>query len=157
MDCMLYPRGSHPGRRRDSSHVQGEGPQRSGRLPVRQALGHDRAGLLRGLVADSEISARLRAHSLAAGVSRLRGGCPASRAPTLPTVSFQKNRTQIKQDQTQQLTVVLARLQLARHEMVAEVEQNLREAIEFHLEGMRLHGDPIPEPSARSFFFEIAA
>ena len=28
-----------------------------------------------------------------------------------------------------------------------EVKQLVREAIDFHLEGMRLHGDPIPEPS----------
>ena len=40
---------------------------------------------------------------------------------------------------------------------VAEVEQNMREAIMFHLEGMRLHGDPIPEPGTRSFYVEIAA
>ena len=46
---------------------------------------------------------------------------------------------------------------VATGDTVAEVEQNMREAIEFHLEGMRLHGDPIPEPSARSFYFEIAA
>ncbi|NLC59437.1 MAG: type II toxin-antitoxin system HicB family antitoxin [Armatimonadetes bacterium] len=29
-----------------------------------------------------------------------------------------------------------------------EVERNFREALEFHLEGLRLHGDPIPEPRA---------
>ncbi|MCP4659001.1 MAG: type II toxin-antitoxin system HicB family antitoxin [bacterium] len=46
---------------------------------------------------------------------------------------------------------------VATGDTVAEVEQNMREAIEFHLEGMRLHEDPIPEPSARSFYFEIAA
>src|SRR5512147_315115 len=28
-----------------------------------------------------------------------------------------------------------------------EVKQLVREAIDFHLEGMRLHGEPIPEPS----------
>ena len=28
-----------------------------------------------------------------------------------------------------------------------EVKKLIREAIDFHLEGMRLHGDPIPEPS----------
>jgi predicted RNase H-like HicB family nuclease len=27
---------------------------------------------------------------------------------------------------------------------VEEVENNMREAIEFHLEGMRLHGDKLP-------------
>ena len=29
-----------------------------------------------------------------------------------------------------------------------ETQQMIREAIEFHLEGMIEHGDPIPEPSA---------
>ncbi len=29
-----------------------------------------------------------------------------------------------------------------------EVKQLIREAMEFHLEGMREHGDPIPAPSA---------
>ena len=29
-----------------------------------------------------------------------------------------------------------------------ETERNIREAIEFHLEGMREVGEPIPEPSA---------
>lgn len=29
-----------------------------------------------------------------------------------------------------------------------EVEANIREAIEFHLDGLREHGDPVPEPSA---------
>jgi len=29
---------------------------------------------------------------------------------------------------------------------VDEVVENMREAIPFHLEGMRLHGDQLPEP-----------
>ncbi len=29
-----------------------------------------------------------------------------------------------------------------------EVKQLIREAIDFHLEGMKEHGDPIPEPGA---------
>jgi predicted RNase H-like HicB family nuclease len=28
-----------------------------------------------------------------------------------------------------------------------DVERNIREAIEFHIEGLKLHGDPVPEPS----------
>lgn len=28
-----------------------------------------------------------------------------------------------------------------------QLERLIREAIEFHLEGMRLHGEPIPEPT----------
>lgn len=30
---------------------------------------------------------------------------------------------------------------------VAEVEQRMREAIEFHLEGMKLDGEPVPAPT----------
>ncbi len=33
---------------------------------------------------------------------------------------------------------------VATGQTVEEVETNLRDAIEFHLEGMRLHGDQIP-------------
>lgn len=29
-----------------------------------------------------------------------------------------------------------------------EIERNIREAIAFHLEGMRLEGEPIPEPTS---------
>jgi predicted RNase H-like HicB family nuclease len=28
-----------------------------------------------------------------------------------------------------------------------EVKKLIREAVDFHLEGMRMHGDPIPEPA----------
>ena len=38
-----------------------------------------------------------------------------------------------------------------------EVEHNMREAIEFHLEGLRLEGLPIPEPSSQSAYVDIAA
>lgn len=37
-----------------------------------------------------------------------------------------------------------------------EVERNIREAIEFHLEGIREDGDPIPEPGTNVFFAEVA-
>lgn len=33
---------------------------------------------------------------------------------------------------------------IATGQTVEEVENNMREAIEFHLEGMRLHGDQLP-------------
>ena len=33
----------------------------------------------------------------------------------------------------------------------------LREAIEFHLEGMREDGDPIPPPVARVYYVDVAA
>ena len=40
---------------------------------------------------------------------------------------------------------------------IEEAEQALREAIEFHLEGMREDGDPIPPPSSRVEYIEVAA
>jgi predicted RNase H-like HicB family nuclease len=40
---------------------------------------------------------------------------------------------------------------------VAETLKNMREAIEFHLEGMREDGDPIPEPSTVAAVVDVAA
>jgi len=40
---------------------------------------------------------------------------------------------------------------------IAEAEQHIREAIEFHLEGLREDGIPIPEPSSRVDYVEVAA
>ena len=39
----------------------------------------------------------------------------------------------------------------------AEVERNMQEAMAFHLEGLKLEGLPIPEPSSDSTFVEVAA
>ena len=36
-----------------------------------------------------------------------------------------------------------------------EVKKLVREAIDFHLEGMKLHGDPIPEPSALTEYVSV--
>lgn len=38
-----------------------------------------------------------------------------------------------------------------------EVESQIREAIEFHLEGMREDGTPIPPPASRVDYVDIAA
>ena len=38
-----------------------------------------------------------------------------------------------------------------------EVEQNMREAIEFHLEGLRLEGLPAPETHTYSTYVEVPA
>lgn len=38
---------------------------------------------------------------------------------------------------------------------VEETEKNMREAIEFHLEGMRLEGLSAPEPHTRSAYVEV--
>lgn len=38
-----------------------------------------------------------------------------------------------------------------------EVERNIQQAIEFHLEGLRNEGYDIPEPSSYSTYVEVAA
>ncbi len=38
-----------------------------------------------------------------------------------------------------------------------EVERNMREAIEFHLQGMRQEGLPVPEPHTFSAYVEARA
>lgn len=40
---------------------------------------------------------------------------------------------------------------------VEETEAAIREAMEFHLEGMRQDGTPIPQPSSRVDYVEVAA
>jgi predicted RNase H-like HicB family nuclease len=40
---------------------------------------------------------------------------------------------------------------------VQEVEQSIREAIAFHLDGLKQDGSPIPQPSSRVDYVEIAA
>lgn len=40
---------------------------------------------------------------------------------------------------------------------LAEIEVAIREAIEFHLDGMREDGDPIPTPSSRVVYVDVAA
>jgi predicted RNase H-like HicB family nuclease len=40
---------------------------------------------------------------------------------------------------------------------VEEVEQQIREAIGFHLEGLREDGVPIPGPASRVMYVEVAA
>ena len=38
-----------------------------------------------------------------------------------------------------------------------EVEANMREAIELHLEGLRLEGEDVPEPSSYSAYVQVNA
>jgi predicted RNase H-like HicB family nuclease len=40
---------------------------------------------------------------------------------------------------------------------IDEVQREIREAIELHLEGMREDGDPVPPPSSSVQYVEIAA
>jgi len=40
---------------------------------------------------------------------------------------------------------------------VAETERNIREAIRFHLDGLREDGLPVPDPSAVVEYCELAA
>lgn len=46
---------------------------------------------------------------------------------------------------------------VATGQTVEETERSIQEAIEFHLEGMRADGLPIPEPSSRVEYVEVAA
>ncbi|HLM67038.1 MAG TPA: type II toxin-antitoxin system HicB family antitoxin [Longimicrobium sp.] len=39
----------------------------------------------------------------------------------------------------------------------AAIEDNMREAIEFHLEGLQIEGLPVPEPSSESAYIDVAA
>jgi predicted RNase H-like HicB family nuclease len=38
-----------------------------------------------------------------------------------------------------------------------EAERNMREAIEFHVDGLRQEGYPVPEPQASSSYIELPA
>ncbi len=38
-----------------------------------------------------------------------------------------------------------------------EVEREMHDAIEFHIEGLRLSGSPVPEPRSQAAYCEIAA
>jgi predicted RNase H-like HicB family nuclease len=38
-----------------------------------------------------------------------------------------------------------------------EVEREMREAIEFHIEGLRLAGEAVPEPRSQAAYCEVAA
>jgi len=40
---------------------------------------------------------------------------------------------------------------------LAETESAIREAIEFHLDGLREDGSPIPPPSSKVEYIEVAA
>ena len=46
---------------------------------------------------------------------------------------------------------------IATGETPAATEQAIREAIEFHIEGMREDGSPIPPPTSRVEYVEVAA
>jgi predicted RNase H-like HicB family nuclease len=43
---------------------------------------------------------------------------------------------------------------VAAAKTLAEAERLIREAIAFHIEGLRQNGDPVPEPSAHVEFVE---
>jgi predicted RNase H-like HicB family nuclease len=36
-----------------------------------------------------------------------------------------------------------------------ECEENIKEAIDFHLEGLRLEGEPVPEPATSASFVDV--
>jgi predicted RNase H-like HicB family nuclease len=45
---------------------------------------------------------------------------------------------------------------VATGKTIEEVEQQIREAIEFHLDGMREDGEPIPPPSSHVEYVDVA-
>ncbi len=40
---------------------------------------------------------------------------------------------------------------------LADVERSIREAIEFHIDGLRQDGEPIPQPLGQVEYIEVAA
>jgi predicted RNase H-like HicB family nuclease len=46
---------------------------------------------------------------------------------------------------------------IATGDSVADVQQSIREAIELHLSGMREDGTPVPPPSSRVDYIDVAA
>ena len=40
---------------------------------------------------------------------------------------------------------------------LVELEREMQEAIEFHIEGLRLAGEPVPEPRSQAAYCEVAA
>ena len=45
---------------------------------------------------------------------------------------------------------------MATGSTIQEVENQIREAIEFHLDGMREDGEPIPPPSSHVEYVDVA-
>jgi predicted RNase H-like HicB family nuclease len=46
---------------------------------------------------------------------------------------------------------------IATGNSIAETEQAIREAIEFHIEGLREDGTDVPEPTSRVDYVEVVA
>lgn len=42
-------------------------------------------------------------------------------------------------------------------ESIIEVEQLIHEAIELHIDSLRRHGEPVPEPTTKPYVVEIAS
>lgn len=40
---------------------------------------------------------------------------------------------------------------------IEELEELMREAVEFHIEGMRMHGEVVPPPSTRASTVRVAS
>lgn len=45
---------------------------------------------------------------------------------------------------------------IATAETRERLEQQIREAIEFHIEGLRINGDPVPEPATEAGLVDVA-
>ena len=46
---------------------------------------------------------------------------------------------------------------IATGDSVADVEREIREAIEFHIDGLRLTGQPVPAPSSQVEYVDVTA
>ena len=46
---------------------------------------------------------------------------------------------------------------VAAGKSIEEVEKNMKEAIEFHIEGLKLEGYTLPEPTSYSKYIEVLA
>ena len=46
---------------------------------------------------------------------------------------------------------------IAAGESEDEVKKLIQEAIEFHIEGLKKNGEPVPEPTSKIEFIEVAA
>jgi predicted RNase H-like HicB family nuclease len=40
---------------------------------------------------------------------------------------------------------------------IDKVRERMRDAVEFHIKGFRLEGIPVPSPSSKAVFFDVAA
>jgi predicted RNase H-like HicB family nuclease len=62
-----------------------------------------------------------------------------------------------KQTPDTQLTPPICQAAARREKTKEEVERNIQQAIEFHIEGLKEEGYAVPEPSTYSSYVDVAA